>query len=144
MPCRSRWSPTLAKITQVGAHIFYRWKGAAGETAAFVNAYAGREPSIDEVRFAKPRVLLATAADSVEAALESARSGELRTVEIEGQTRVVGIASLGGRRQASKEEIAAINERLKAFESGAVPSVTAPPPAGVTPMVVEEVGKPQG
>lgn len=145
------WSPTLAKITQVGAHIFYRWKGAAGETAAFVNAYAGREPSIDEARFAQSRVadsrvLLATAADSVEDALHGARSGELRTVEIDGQTRVVGVASLGGRRQAGKEEIAAINERLRAFEAGAVPSVTvtAPPPAGVTPMAVEEVGKPQG
>ncbi|MBD3819900.1 MAG: cell wall hydrolase [Brevundimonas diminuta] len=140
------WSPSLAKITQVGAHIFYRWKGAAGETAAFVTAYSGREPSIDEARFAQSRVLLATAADSVEAALEGAKSGELRTVEIDGQTRVVGVASLGGRRQAGKDEIAAINERLKAFESGAVPSVTvtAPPPAGVTPMAVEEVGKPQG
>lgn len=140
------WSPTLAKITQVGAHIFYRWKGAAGETAAFVNAYAGREPSIDEARFAQSRVLLATAADSVEEALDGAGSGELRTVEIDGRTRVVGVASLGGRRQAGKEEIAAINARLKAFEAGAVPSVTvtAPPPAGVTPMAVEEVGKPQG
>ena len=140
------WSPSLAKITQVGAHIFYRWKGAAGETAAFVTAYSGREPSIDEARFAQSRVLLATAADSVEAALDGARSGELRTVEIDGQTRVVGVASLGGRRQAGKDEIAAINERLKAFETGSVPSVTvtAPPPAGVTPMAVEEVGKPQG
>ena len=81
-----------------------------------------------------------------EEALAGAKSGELRTVEIDGQSRVVGIASLGGRRQAGKDEIAAINERLKAFETGAVPSVTvtAPPPAGVTPMAVEEVGKPQG
>ena len=27
------WAPTLGKITQIGAHIFYRWKGLAGETA---------------------------------------------------------------------------------------------------------------
>jgi hypothetical protein len=35
---------------------------------------------------------------------------------------------------------------MKAFESGAVPSVavSSPPPPGVTPMAVEEVGKPQG
>lgn len=139
------WSPTLAKITQVGAHIFYRWKGAPGETAAFAQKSAGREPIIDEARFARSRVLLATAADSVEAALADMPSGQLRTVEIDGQTRVVGVASLGGRRQASKEEIAAINERLKAFETGAAaPSVVvAPPPTGVTPMAVEEVGKPK-
>jgi len=139
------WSPTLAKITQVGAHIFYRWKGAAGETAAFVDRPSGHEPTIDEARFAQsrlsgPRVLLATAADSVEAALAGAAPNQLRTVEINGQTRVVGIASLGGRRQAGKDEIAAINERLKAFEAG--PST--PPPPGVTAMAVEEVGKPQG
>lgn len=134
------WSPTLAKITQVGAHIFYRWKGAAGETAAFVDRPSGHEPTIDEARFARPRVLLATAADSVEEALAGAAPNQLRTVEINGQTRVVGIASLGGRRQADKDEIAAINERLKAFE--AAPST--PPPPGVTAMAVEEVGKPQG
>ena len=134
------WSPTLAKITQVGAHIFYRWKGAPGESAAFTDRSSGREPIIDEARFARPRILLATAADSVEEALAGAQPGQLRTVEIDGQTRVVGIASLGGRRQASREEIAAINERLKAYE--AAPTVTAPPPPGVTPMAVEEVGKP--
>jgi spore germination cell wall hydrolase CwlJ-like protein len=140
------WSPTLAKITQVGAHIFYRWKGAAGETAAFIDRPSGHEPSIDEARFARPRLLLATAADSVEEALAGAAPNQLRTVEINGQTRVVGIASLGGRRQAGKDEIAAINERLKAYEATSTPTaaVTAPSPAGVTPMAVEEVGKPQG
>lgn len=131
------WSPTLAKITQVGAHIFYRWKGAPGESAAFTDKSSGREPIIDEARFAQPRLLLA--ADSVEQALATGATG-MKTVEIDGQTRVVGIASLGGRRQASKEEIAAINERLKAYE--AAPTVAAAPPPGVTAMAVEEVGKP--
>ena len=131
------WSPTLAKITQVGAHIFYRWKGAPGESAAFVQRSAGREPVIDEARFAQPRILLA--ADSVEQAAATGATG-MKTVEIDGQTRVVGIASLGGRRQASKEEIAAINERLKAYETA--PATVPPPPPGVTAMAVEEVGKP--
>ncbi len=134
------WSPTLAKITQVGAHIFYRWKGAPGESNAFVQRSAGREPIIDEARLARPRILLA--ADSVEEALVGAAPNQLRTVQIDGQTRVVGVASLGGRRQASKEEIAAINERLKAYEAGPATAVPPPPPSGVTPMAVEEVGKP--
>src|SRR5690606_3581468 len=94
------WSPTLAKITQVGAHIFYRWKGAPGESAAFTDKSSGREPIIDEARFAQSRILLA--ADSVEQALATGATS-MKTVEIDGQTRVVGIASLGGRRQASKE-----------------------------------------
>jgi spore germination cell wall hydrolase CwlJ-like protein len=39
-----RWAPLLAKITQIGAHIFYRWPGAWGQPAAFTGRYIG-EPS---------------------------------------------------------------------------------------------------
>ena len=35
------WAPRLAKIAQVGAHIFYRWPGAWGSTAAFSGRYVG-------------------------------------------------------------------------------------------------------
>jgi hypothetical protein len=34
----------LAKITRIGAHIFYRWPGAWGQRAAFTGRYIG-EPS---------------------------------------------------------------------------------------------------
>lgn len=142
------WSPTLAKITQIGAHIFYRWKGISGETAAFRQSYSGREPYIDEARFARPRLLLAAAteataeADAV-AAIAKANGVEMRTVEIDGQTRVVGAASLGGRRLPTRDEIASINARLETFQpQTAVPRVAAPPPVGVTTMDVEEVGRP--
>jgi spore germination cell wall hydrolase CwlJ-like protein len=37
------WSPTLVKLTQVGAHIFYRWSGSGGLPGAFSMAYAGGE-----------------------------------------------------------------------------------------------------
>jgi spore germination cell wall hydrolase CwlJ-like protein len=42
-----RWAPMLTKITQLGAHIFYRWPGAWGQRAAFSGRYIGepREPS---------------------------------------------------------------------------------------------------
>ncbi|MFA4892153.1 cell wall hydrolase [Brevundimonas sp.] len=141
------WSPTLNKLTQIGAHIFYRWKGVYGEPAAFSQRYAGREPLIDEARFSKPRIRIATAAEAEKALAEAAANGEsvMRTVEIDGQTRVVGIASLGGRRQASASDIAAINQRLAAFEAPETPAPAAPvatPAPGVTPMAVEEVGRP--
>jgi len=45
------WAPRLAKITQIGGHIFYRWTGSTGERAAFVGRYAGREPLIVEPQF---------------------------------------------------------------------------------------------
>jgi len=140
------WAPTLNKLTQIGAHIFYRWKGTSGETAAFSQTYAGREPIIDEVRFARPRLQVASAESAEQAVADALASGQTlapRTVVIDGQTRVVGVTSLGGRRQPTAEEVAAINERLKAFETPA-PVVTVAPPPGVTAMQVEEVGRPAG
>ncbi len=139
------WSPTLAKITQIGAHIFYRWKGLAGETAAFKQTYAGREPTIDEARFSRPRLITASAATGEagpdDATVLAEGGMNLRTVEINGQTRVVGVASLGGRRQATAADIAAINARLQAFEAPPLVAPT-PEPEGVTTMDVEEVGRP--
>ena len=140
------WAPTLNKLTQIGAHIFYRWKGVYGEPAAFRQPYAGREPLIDEARFSRPRIQLVSATEAELALGEAAANGEsvIRTVEIDGQTRVVGVASLGGRRQATPAEIAAINQRLAAFEAPTSapdePMRAAPP--GVTVMEVEEVGRP--
>ena len=39
-----RWAPLLAKITRIGAHIFYRWPGAWGQVGAFTGRYIG-EPN---------------------------------------------------------------------------------------------------
>jgi spore germination cell wall hydrolase CwlJ-like protein len=142
------WAPTLNKLTQVGAHIFYRWKGIPGEPVSFRQAYAGREPLIDEARFARPRLQIASASAAETALAEAAAKGEgaMRTVEIDGQTRVVGIASLGGRRQATPADIITINQQLAAYENPAppapAPAVTVAPAAGVTVMPVEEVGRP--
>ena len=129
------WAPTLNKLTQVGSHIFYRWKGPSGELAAFSQAYAGREPKIDEARLARPRLLTASA-DSASPTVQDAPE----TVMIDGHPRVVGVASLGGRRQPDKAEIAEINARLAVFEAPTQAAVA--PPPGVTIMAVEEVGRP--
>lgn len=137
------WAPTVAKVTQIGAHIFYRWKGVYGETAAFRNVYKGREPAIDEARFSRPRTVMAagaaTGGPDPDAPASAAKDAPIRTVEIDGQQRVVGVASLGGRRLPTRDEVAAINARLTALER---PKTTTPAPAGVTTMDVEEVGRP--
>ncbi|WP_417231711.1 cell wall hydrolase [Brevundimonas sp.] len=130
------WAPTLNKLTQVGSHVFYRWKGPAGDAAAFSQTYAGREPKIDEARFARPRLLAVSDDGGAQPVLADAPA----TVMIDGHPRVVGVASLGGRRQPDKAEIAAINARLAAFEAPVREAV--PPPPGVTVMAVEEVGRP--
>ena len=38
------WAPKLHKISQIGAHIFYRWPGSWGQRGAFTGRYIG-EPS---------------------------------------------------------------------------------------------------
>ncbi|MBO9603229.1 MAG: cell wall hydrolase [Novosphingobium sp.] len=38
------WADSLTNVTTIGAHTFYRWKGAAGLAAAFSDRYAGGEP----------------------------------------------------------------------------------------------------
>ena len=50
-----RWAPHLAKLAQIGAHIFYRWPGSWGLPAAFTGRYAGNEhiPAFDPSRFAQ-------------------------------------------------------------------------------------------
>ncbi|PJG46953.1 cell wall hydrolase [Sphingobium sp. LB126] len=49
-----RWAPHLAKLAQLGAHIFYRWPGGWGLPGAFTGRYAGGEhiPAFDPSRFA--------------------------------------------------------------------------------------------
>ena len=37
------WAPTVTKVAQIGAHIFYRWPGGLGLPGAFNGHYAGGE-----------------------------------------------------------------------------------------------------
>jgi hypothetical protein len=41
-----RWAPLLAKVAEIGQHIFYRWPGSWGQPAAFSGRYIGepRDP----------------------------------------------------------------------------------------------------
>ena len=41
-----RWAPLLAKVAEIGQHIFYRWPGGWGQPAAFTGRYIGepRDP----------------------------------------------------------------------------------------------------
>lgn len=109
------WSPTVRKVGQIGTHIFYRWAGASGEPAALVQRYAGREPVIDEARFARPR-------------LPDPETTTVVLASEDGKGRVAAV--LGGRRKPTAEDIARINEKLKQFEAGApkpdAPAAAAP------------------
>jgi spore germination cell wall hydrolase CwlJ-like protein len=73
------WAPSLDPVGTIGAHRFYRWRGAAGKPGAFRASYSGSEP------FAAPPVRKASdlakdAADPVELARQFARDyAELST-----------------------------------------------------------------
>lgn len=51
------WAPSLDYIGTIGAHRFYRWKGAAGRSVAFNSRYLGGEPFPGP----KPRTVFAVA-----------------------------------------------------------------------------------
>jgi spore germination cell wall hydrolase CwlJ-like protein len=38
------WDSSMADVTTIGAHEFFRWSGPAGRPSAFTAAYAGHEP----------------------------------------------------------------------------------------------------
>ena len=128
------WAPTLYKITQLGAHIFYRWTGPAGEVRAFNGRYRGGERNltaavlqgIDEriqgdllVQTKAVQRTVTLGVDGVE------RSYIVAEPDIPGgppQVREAGTL-VASRRPPTKEEIAAINEKLKVLD---VPIATAP------------------
>ncbi len=66
-----RWAPMLAKVSQIGQHIFYRWPGAWGQPAAFTGRYIGEprdplsmRPSLPAINPADP-LAVATVAGPV-------------------------------------------------------------------------------
>jgi spore germination cell wall hydrolase CwlJ-like protein len=68
------WGPTLVKLIQIGAHIFYRWPGPAGAPDAFVGRYAGHEDVL-------PPALL-TAGDPAALLADAVQTHQDRTVTL--------------------------------------------------------------
>ena len=73
------WQPTVSKVAQVGAHIFYRWPGGLGLPGAFTMRYAGNEriqatPTAPELTDAGIQTLPKDATGRVHAVLTFLRS----------------------------------------------------------------------
>jgi hypothetical protein len=49
------WGPTVVRVAQIGAHIFYRWPGKAGLPAALVDHYDGGEVKFWQTVMGKPK-----------------------------------------------------------------------------------------
>lgn len=56
------WAPNLTKLTTIGSHIFYQWKGGWSRPAAFTDRYASGETMPPGARIALAGYLLAPSA----------------------------------------------------------------------------------
>ena len=136
------WAPTLVKLAQIGAHIFYRWTGPSGERGAFSGRYAGGEASLSPAVLGgvDPRTqagLEALAAPPPPRTITLALAGETRTYTMSEPDAAVGpvLPSPGrlspARRRPTPEEIRRINAALAALERGetapAAPAVAVQP-----------------
>jgi len=123
-----RWGPTLVKITQIGAHIFYRFPGPAGTTEALDRSYAGGELRVSMAGPSPQAILAANGGRPPQPAdlfntytvIDPTAPGGFRT-------RVAGQV-LFGRRVPTRDEIARINANLAAMDK-----TSAPPPASAGP-----------
>ena len=141
------WGPTLAKIGQVGTHIFYRWPGGAGRPEAFSGRYRGGELAFSEA------ILTGRAARPAPPETDIPEQLAVETVMVKDEAapggmveRVRGVLTASGRRRATPEDIAAINERLRVFEADLNPTAAKPaavpaPPAAApaSPPVIAPV-----
>lgn len=115
------WSPSLVKIAQIGAHIFYRWSGPDGAPQAFTGRYAGGESKIstDVLGDIGPQIALQQAlATGQERTVTLSYAGEVRTYKVAdpaarggARTRVAGVI-YPSRPTPTPEEIKRINAAL--------------------------------
>lgn len=146
------WAPTLVKMKQVGAHIFYRWTGPWGEPPAFTGRYDGGEARLTPAILGgvderiQGGLLSPERQDIPEGrTLTLAIAGEVRTYKVadadgEEKTRVLGTLT-PVRRKPTADEVKRINESLAAFEKGAPAAAGADASARVTGSPSVEVTK---
>jgi spore germination cell wall hydrolase CwlJ-like protein len=129
------WAPTLLKLGQVGAHIFYRWTGPAGEPRAFNRRYAGGELSVSaEVLNAVDERIQGAAAGLAAAPVPQRMAGveglvsvvAVPDAEAPGGQRLQMSGAIAGRRIPTPEEIARINALLAAMPESKASATPAP------------------
>ena len=79
------WSDQLDKVAQVGAHIFFRWRGFWGSRSALSARYAGGEP--DPLRL-RETALVTAAANPLPGLLESGEA--VRSITRDSVARAAG------------------------------------------------------
>jgi hypothetical protein len=128
------WAPTLVKMAQIGAHIFYRWTGPWGEPPAFTGRYAGGEGQLSLSVLGGIDARTQGGIEPELAPLNPTRTvtlsvgGEERTYRIEeagtlGALPTPGMGTLtASRRKPTPEEVRRINESLAAMDLADAPA----------------------
>ena len=129
------WSPSLVKITQIGAHIFYRWSGPDGAPQAFTGRYAGGETRIstDVLGDIGPQIALQQAlAKGQERTVTLSYAGEVHTYKVADptarggeRTRVAGVI-YPARPTPTPEQVKTINAALPPIGDATPASATTP------------------
>jgi len=120
------WGPSLVKIGQFGAQIFYRFPGPLGRSSSFRQVYGGGELKVS-MAGPTPDAVMASAADIIEA---SAAAPPVKfeiadpTAASGSRQRVAG-EIVFGRRLPTHDEITRINGALAAMDK-ARPAVATP------------------
>jgi spore germination cell wall hydrolase CwlJ-like protein len=131
------WAPTLVKLRQIGAHIFYRMTGPSGGVGAFDGQYAGGETVLSPEILAGGDALTPNAPTIRPVAAPPPPQTVTITLGGETKTYVVGPPAMAGpgqvqptgaplvpvagtlnaaRRKPTPAEIADINEKLRILE----------------------------
>ncbi len=151
------WAPTLLKLRQIGAHIFYRWTGPSGEPRAFRGRYAGGETvvSADILNALDERTQGSGLGDGAAIARAALTPTPQHVPGIDGLVSVVAVpdpnapggqrlqvtGTIAGRRIPTPEEVAAINAQLGTPASNA-PPLPPPPPPPETPAAAPKPAAP--
>jgi spore germination cell wall hydrolase CwlJ-like protein len=124
-----RWGPTLTKIRQFGAQIFYRFPGPAGQPGSFRGHYGGGELAVSMAGPSPAAILAARAAAGPGQSAPETYSFADPTAPGGVRTRVAG-QIVFGRRVPTREEIARINAALAAMPQAAPAAPPEPPSLG--------------
>jgi spore germination cell wall hydrolase CwlJ-like protein len=126
-----RWGPTLVKIGQIGAHIFYRFPGPLGRPPSFRKPYAGGELRVSMAGPSPAAILAARAAEGDTAATAPVQFEVADPTVPEGMRKRVAGEIVFGRRIPTHEEIAAINSTLAKMDQppASPPAVSSPAPS---------------
>ena len=130
------WAPTLVKLNQIGAHIFYRMTGPSGSASAFNGRYEGGEtvlsPEIlnggdtltpdaptlkplDALLAPQQQVVTLTVGGETKTYLVGAPTSQAPAGAADAANGIAGTIA-APRRAPTPAEILSINEKLKALE----------------------------